>query len=83
MKYWQTNIFKFYFFPKKIHKKFKQHSIDINNYTAHPHEIVKYLQSFQKIVQNTSDGRTDGGHYNISRPGPSARREITRLSIQN
>ena len=42
LKYWnKKKFFKFYFFQYlKIHKKFKQHSINIKNYTAHPHDMV-------------------------------------------
>ena len=55
-----------------------------------------YLQSFEKIHQcvfelqceklnvtdRRTDRRTDGGCCNISRPGPSAPREITKYLIQ-
>ena len=33
----------------KIHKKIKQHSVNIKNYTAHPMTWCTYLQSFEKI----------------------------------
>ena len=70
----------------KIHKKFKQHSINIKNYTAHPHDMVHVPAKFRENTSmsfwvtvrklNVTDGRTDGGRCNISRPRPSAPREI-------
>ena len=69
LKYWKKNIENFIFFNiEKIHKKFKQHSINIKNYTAHPHDKVHIPAKFQ---ENTSmrfwvtvwklkrDGQTD------------------------
>ena len=65
-------------------KKFKQHSINIKNYTAHPHDLV-YVPA--KFRENTAMrfwvpvrklNVTDGGRCNISRPGPSAPREIKK-----
>ena len=65
---------------KKIHKKFKQHSINIKNYTAHPHDLVHVPAKFWEITAmrfgvtctvrklNVTDGQTDGGRCNISRP---------------
>ena len=77
MKFW--NKFKFYFFKYlKIHKKFKQHSINIKNYTAHPHDLVHVPAKFRENTAmrfwvtvrklNVTDGQTDGGRCNISRP---------------
>ena len=55
---------------KKIHKKFKQHSINIKNYTAHPHDMVHipakfgentsmhFLVTVRKL--NVTDRQTDG-----------------------
>ena len=40
-----------FFNIKKIHKKFKQHSINIKNYTAHPHDLVHIPAKFR---ENTS-----------------------------
>ena len=55
---------------KKIHKKFKQHSINIKNYTAHPHDMVHIPAKFRENTSmrfwvtvrklNVTDGRTDG-----------------------
>ena len=77
-------------------KKCKQPSINIKNYTAHPHDMVhvpaKFLENtsmrFRVTVRKPRDENktwrtdrvTDGGRCNISRPGPSAWREITRAS---
>ena len=57
--------------------------------TSHPHDMVHtYLESFEKIQQcvfelvhkiKATDRRGGGGRFNISRPGPSALREIIRL----
>ena len=50
MTFWKKNYLNFIFFNiKKIHKKFKQHSINIKNYTAHPHDLVHV--PFEKIQQ--------------------------------
>ena len=78
----EENIF---FNIYKIHK-FKQHSINIKNYTAHPHDMVHVPAKFRENTSmrfwvtvrklNVTDGRTDRGRCNISRPGPSAPREI-------
>ena len=46
----------------------------IKNYTAHPHDMVHEWTDRQTDGQ--TDRQTDGGHCNISRPGPSAPREI-------
>ena len=58
----------------------------MKNYTAHPHEMVHVPTKFRENISmrfrvtvrklNVTDRRTDRGHCNISRPGPSARREI-------
>ena len=55
---------------QKIHKKFKQHSINIKNYTAHPHDMVHVPAKFRENTSmrfrvtvrklNVTDGRTDG-----------------------
>ena len=45
MKYWKKNK------KLQIHKKFKQHSINIKNYTAHPHDMVHVPAKFR---ENTS-----------------------------
>ena len=80
----------FFQYLKTSYKKSKQHSINIKNYTAHPHDIVhipaKFRENtsmrFRVAVQNLNmtdgqtDGQTDGGRCNISRPRPAARREI-------
>ena len=84
---------KFKFFNiKKIHKKFKQHSINIKNYTAHPQDLVHVPAKFREntamrfwvtvrklnVTDRQTDGQTDRrtGRCNISRPGPPAPREI-------
>ena len=36
---------------KSIYKKFRQHSINIKNYTAHPHDMVHVPAKFR---ENTS-----------------------------
>ena len=81
----EKKIWNFIFFNiKKIHKKFKQHSINIKNYTAHPHDLVHVPAKFRentamrfwvtvrklKVTDGQTDGQTDGGRCNISRPGP-------------
>ena len=94
MKYWKK-ILKFYFFQYlknsyKIQTTFHQYQ----NYTAHPHARTckvsrKYINAFLSYSAKTkrdgqtdgqTDGRTDGGRCNISRPGPSAPREIITYS---
>ena len=55
---------------KKIHKKFKQHSINIKNYTAHPHHMVHVPAKFSENISmrfwvtvrklNVTDRQTDG-----------------------
>ena len=63
MKFWKKiNL-------KKIHNKFKQHSINIKNYTAHPHDMVHVPAKFRENTAmrfwvtvrklNVTDGRTD------------------------
>ena len=47
----KNNLILFYSIFKKIHKKFKQHSINIKNYTAHPHDMVHIPAKFR---ENTS-----------------------------
>ena len=50
----------------KIHKKFKQHSINIKNYTAHPHDLVHVPAKFREntflsySAKTKRDGQTDG-----------------------
>ena len=54
----------------KIHKKFKQHSINIKNYTAHPHDMVHVPAKFRENTSmrfwvtvrklNVTDRQTDG-----------------------
>ena len=58
---------KFLFFNiSKIHTKFK-----------HPINFEKIQQCvFESLCENQTDRRTDRGRFNISRPGPMARREI-------
>ena len=82
MKFWKKIIFKLIFFNiYKIHKKFKQHSINIKNYTAHPHDLVHVPAKFREntamrflsySAKTKRDGRTDrqtdGGRWNISHP---------------
>ena len=70
--------------PPPRNKKFKQHPINIKHYTAHPHDMPctckvsrKYSDTFWSYSAKTkSDGQTDrwtnGGHCNISHPGPSS-----------
>ena len=59
-------------------KKIKQHPINIKNYTAHPHDMVHvpakfggntvmYSAKTKRDTDEQTDGRTDGGHLNISR----------------
>ena len=79
MKYWRKKIWKFYFFQYlKIHKTFKEHSINIKNYTAHPHDMVHVPAKFWENISmrfrvtvrklNVTDGlmdrQTDGGRGN-------------------
>ena len=88
----------------------QQHSINIKNYTAHPHDLVHVPAKFRENASmrfrvtvrklNVTDGQTDGqtdgrtdrrtdrqrqtdgGRCNISRPGPSAPREIIIEEVQ-
>ena len=67
---------------KKFINKFKQHSINIKNYTAHPHDLVHIPAKFREniamrfwvtvrklnVTDRQTDRRTDGGRCNISRP---------------
>ena len=85
MKYWTKNIFKYIFFQyltNSYSRKFQQHSINIKNYTAHPHDMVHVPAKFRENtlmrfwVTVRKLNVTDGGRCNISRPGPSAPREI-------
>ena len=72
----------FLFNISKIHK----HPINITKYTAHPHGMVHIPAQFRENTVmslrvavrklNVTDGR---GHFNISRPGPSAWREKTTV----
>ena len=92
MKYFLKKILNFFFNFNKFHKKFKQHSINIKNYTAHPHDMVHVPAKFREntsmrfwvtvqklnVTDRRTDRQTDGGRCNISRPGPSAPREIIR-----
>ena len=63
MKFWKKLISNFICF----HKKFKQHSINIKNYTAHPHHLVHVPAKFREIsnaflsysAKTKRDGRTD------------------------
>ena len=71
MKFWRKKILKILFFS--IFKKFKQHSINIKNYTAHPHDLVHVPAKFQ---ENQSMRLWVTVRCNISRPRPSALREI-------
>ena len=58
-----------FFNINKIHKKFKQHSINTKNYTAHPHDLVHVPAKFREntamrfwvTVQklNVTDRQTD------------------------
>ena len=50
MKYFKKKS-DFFFNIKKIHIKFKQHSINIKNYTAYPHDMVHVPAKFR---ENTS-----------------------------
>ena len=86
MKFWKKNL-KILFFS--IFKKFKQHSINIKNYTAHPHDLVHVPAKFREnttmrfwvtvqklnMTDRQTDGRTDGrtGGVAIS-PVPGLRR---------
>ena len=45
MKYWKKKKKKIF---KKFIKKFKQHSINIKNYTAHPHHLVHIPAKFRE-----------------------------------
>ena len=70
LKYWKKYILNFIFFNiQKIYKKFKQHSINIKNYTAHPHDMVHIPAKFRENTSmrfwvtvrklNVTDGQTD------------------------
>ena len=80
MKYWKK-ILKIWFWL--IFKKFikiKQHSINIKNYTAHPHDMVHVPAKFREntsmrfrvtvwklnVTDTWTDGRTDGRTDGIS-----------------
>ena len=88
----------FFFNILKIHKKFK-HSINIKNYTAHPHDLVHVPAKFRENTAmrfrvtvrklNVTDRQTDGGggggglQY-LPSPGLRRRREIkTRSEHRN
>ena len=89
MKFWQK-ILKIWFCSifKKFIKKFKQHSINIKYYTAHPHDLVHIPAKFREntamrfwvivrklnVTDRQTDGQTDGrGGVAISPvPGPTA-----------
>ena len=76
----------FIFFNIHIHKKFKERSINIKNYTAHPHDMVHIPAKFWENISmrfrvtvrklNVTDGQ-GGGRCYISRHGPSAPRDNT------
>ena len=85
IKYWEK-IYLFNFFNiSKIHKKLKQHSINIKNYTAHPHDMVhipakfrentsmRFLVTVRKL--NVTDGQTDAGVAQILNVGNSIKYE--------
>ena len=83
---WEKNKFNI----SKIHTKFKQHPINIKNYTAHHHDMLHIPAKFREYtamrlwisVKTKRDGQrqTDGGHFNIW-PGPSAQREKKKKLI--
>ena len=90
----KKNVLNLIFFNiLKIHKKFKEHSINIKNYIVHSHDMVHILAMFRENTSmrfrvtvrklNVTDRQTDRGRCNISRPGPSARRwrEIINVII--
>ena len=64
------------FYNKKIHTKFKQHPINIKNYTAHPHDMVHITAKFRENTamrfrvtlrkQNVTDRQTDGQTGGVS-----------------
>ena len=69
----------------KIHTKIKQHSINIKNYTAHPHDLVHVPATFRENTAmrfwvtvrklNVTDGRTDRQTDGVAIspvPGPTA-----------
>ena len=71
----------------KIHNKFKQHSIYIKNYTAHPHDLVHIPVKFRENTAmrfwvtvrklNVTARRTDGRALQyLPSPGLRRRREI-------
>ena len=70
MKFWKKKKKIIFFNIKKNHKKFKQHSINIKNYTAHLHHLVHVPAKFRENTAmrlwvtvrklNVTDGRTDG-----------------------
>ena len=90
LKYWKH----FFFFFFSIFKKFIKNSNNIPSISKTiqhtPMTWCTYLQSFEKIHQcvlsysaktkhdGRTDRQTDGGRCNISRPGPSAPREIIK-----
>ena len=69
LKYWKKKYIFFSIFKKFI-KKIKQHSINIKNYTAHPHDMVHVPAKFRENTSmrfwvtvrklSVTDGRTDG-----------------------
>ena len=82
MKFWRNFFSNFIFLNiSKIHKKFKQHSINIKNYTAHPHHLVHVPAKFWENTAmrfwvtvrklNVTDRRT-GGVAISPVPGPTA-----------
>ena len=48
-----------HFFYKKFIKNSKQHPINIKNYTAHPHDMVR-VSSYSAKRDGQTDRRTDG-----------------------
>ena len=60
-----------FFNLSKIHQKFKKTSINIKNYTAHPHDMVQVHAKFSENTAmhdqvtvrklNVTEGRTGGG----------------------
>ena len=72
MKFWRKKILKILIFSifNKFIKKFKQHSINIKNYTAHPHDLVHVSAKFRENTAmrfwvtvrklNVTDRQTDG-----------------------
>ena len=65
------------FFDKKNHNKFKQHPINIKNYTAYPHDMVHVPAKFRENTAmrfwvtvwklNVMDGQTEQYQYIPSR----------------